>query len=291
MPEGARWVIKYTLPDFTVRLGLNLFFIRLLEKRPEWFQEDVSIDSVYGCFPSCCMNGGRTYIRERSSPLEMEETLSALQEHGVTPRFTFTNMLAGEDQLSDGYFNAMLKAGARHGAEAIVHSDKVGDYIRERFDMKLVLSTTRALEDSWELNCMTGRYDLVVLDYRRHKDSSFLKAIQEPGKVEVMVNEFCQRTCPCRQEHYLHNSADQMMGVMRPFECAAKSNAFFDHQPGHPVMFTDEEVRDMNEKFGIECYKIVGRGVSFSTVLEAYSYYLVKPSYRTEVNRLAMRGL
>lgn len=39
-------MITYTLPDFTVGLGLNLFFIRLLEQRPSWFQADVRIGSV-----------------------------------------------------------------------------------------------------------------------------------------------------------------------------------------------------------------------------------------------------
>ena len=37
-------MINYTLPDFTVGLGLNLFFIRLLEQRPALFQDGVRID-------------------------------------------------------------------------------------------------------------------------------------------------------------------------------------------------------------------------------------------------------
>ena len=35
-------MINYTLPDFTVGLGLNLFFIRLLEQRPALFQDGVA---------------------------------------------------------------------------------------------------------------------------------------------------------------------------------------------------------------------------------------------------------
>lgn len=284
-------MIKYTLPDFTVGLGLNLFFISLLARRPGWFQDDVTIDSVYGCFPGCSMNGGRAYIRERTSVGKMDDTFSLLQEHGVKPRLTFTNMLAGQEHLRDRYFNAILEVGARHGAEAIVHSDAVGDYIRENFGMNLVLSTTRAIEKVDELNRMVDLYDFVVLNYNRHKDPAFLLSIEKPQKVEVMVNEFCQHGCPHRQEHYEHNSRDQLAGVMRPFECIAKHADFFDHDPGHPVIFTDKEVGDLSEIYGIECYKIVGRGVAFQTVLESYVYYLVKPNYRKDVKRLVLRAV
>lgn len=284
-------MINYTLPDFTVGLGLNLFFIRLLDEHPELFEPGVHIESVYGCFPNCIMNGGRAYVRERTTTAQMNETFSLLQEWGIKPRFTFTNMLAGNDHLSDSYFNTILEVGARYGAEAIVYSDVVGDYIREHFGMKLVLSTTRPVADVAELNRLTKRYDYVVLDYNHHKDSAYLEAIEDSSKVEVMVNEFCQRGCPHRQEHYVHNSHDQLSGAMRPFECSAKHADFFKHEPGHPVIFTSDEVRRIHNEYGIENYKIVGRGVPFKTNLEALAYYLVRPEYREYVKRLVMRAV
>ena len=113
--------------------------------------------------------------------------------------------------------------------------------------MRCVLSTTRALADAAEVNRMTKRYDYVVLDYNRHKDPAFLAALEDRDKVEVMVNEFCAYRCPHRAQHYLHNSEDQRSGTMRPFECVAKRADFFDHEPGHPVIFTDREVRDLHD--------------------------------------------
>ena len=283
-------MINYTLPDFTVGLGLNLFFIRLLEQRPALFQDGVRIDSVYGCFPACDLNGGRAFLRERATPRQMEEAFSLLAEHGVKARLTLTNMLADEDDLRDEYLNAMLAIASRYGVEAIVYADLVGDYVRERYGMRCVLSTTRALADAAEVNRMTKRYDYVVLDYNRHKDPAFLAALEDRDKVEVMVNEFCAYQCPHRAQHYLHNSEDQRSGAMRPFECVAKRADFFDHEPGHPVTFTDQEVRDLHDEYGIGYFKIVGRGVAFQTVLEAYAYYLVRPKYREDVKRMVMRA-
>ena len=283
-------MINYTLPDFTVGLGLNLFFVRLRAQRPDWFQDGVRIDSVYGCFPACNLNGGRAFLRERTAQAQMEETFALLAEEGVKARLTLTNMLATEADLHDEYLNAILSTASRYEAEAIVYADVVADYVREHYGMRCVLSTTRALADVAELNRMTKRYDYVVLDYNRHKDPTFLEAIEDPGKVEVMVNEFCVQGCPHRREHYLRNSEDQMGGSMRPFECVAKRADFFDHEPGHPVIFTDDEVRRLHERYGIGYFKIVGRGVAFQTVLEAYAYYLMRPAYRDETKRLVMRA-
>ena len=191
-------MINYTLPDFTVGLGLNLFFIRLLEQRPALFQDGVRIDSVYGCFPACDLNGGRAFLRERATPRQMEEAFSLLAEHGVKARLTLTNMLADEDDLRDEYLNAMLAIAGRYDAEAIVYADLVGNYVRERYGMRCVLSTTRALADAAEVNRMTKRYDYVVLDYNRHKDPAFLAALEDRDKVEVMVLSLIHISEPTR---------------------------------------------------------------------------------------------
>lgn len=283
-------MMKYTLPDFTVGLGLNLFFIQLRERQAGWFQEGVVIDSVYGCFPNCSLNGGRAFIRERFTSDQMEKTFALLAEHGVKARLTLTNMLASEDDFADEYLDTMLSVAARFGAEAIVYADAVGDYVRERFGMGCVLSTTRAIGEVDELNRMAKRYEYVVLDYNRNKDRAFVNAIDDKRKIEVMVNEFCRYRCPHRQAHYLHNSEDQRRGAMRPFECVAAKADFFDHVPGHPVIFTDDEVRALHEETGIGSFKIVGRGVAFQTVLEAYAYYLIRPEYREDVKRMVMRS-
>lgn len=84
----------------------------------------------------------------------------------------------------------------------------------------------------------------------------------------------------------MRNSQDQLDGVMRPFSCTQPpTTAFFDHEPNHPVILTCDDVRAMHDEYGISHFKIVGRGTSFQTVLEAYVYYLAKPAYRDAVRR------
>ena len=278
-------MITYTLPDFTAALGLNLHFARLFMERPGWMQPDAHIASVYGCFPGCNLNGGRSYLRAQTPAADIERTFSILEEYGLVPRLTLTNMLATPADLDDPYTRCILDTAARHHGEAIVYSDEIGHEIRRRYGMPLVLSTTRALSSAEDVNRAAQTYDWVVLNYNRHKDPGFLSALEQPERAEVMVNEFCVRNCPHRQEHYLLNSQDQRAGQQRPFECVAKHADFFAHAPGHPVTFTTEEVRQLHDAYGINYFKIVGRGVPFATVLEALAYYLVRPERRKTVEQ------
>lgn len=279
-------MISYELPDFTQALGLHLFFARTMSAHPSWAQPGVRIDALYGSFPGCCLNGGRAYVQPQWSPEQVEWTFSVLDEYGIKPRLTFTNMLADPVQFRDPYATCILEAAARHHGQAIVYSDLLGDYIRATYGMPVILSTTRELDGIGQLNRMLDRYDYVVLDYDRNKDEEFLAQVERPEKLEVMVNEFCVPHCPYRHEHYLHNSRDQLAGTVEPFACRAHKPEFFEHKPGHPTQFTCEEVRSANERFGIEAFKIVGRGVVFATLVESLLYYLIVPERRDQVQAL-----
>lgn len=284
-------MINYTLPDFTVNLGLHLFFVRLMREHPDWARENVVVGSIYGCFPDCIMNGGRAYLRERADAGTIERTFAILAEYGLTPRLTFTNTCVTDEMLADPYFNLIARTAARFGGEAIVYDDAAGTYLRERYGMPLVLSTTREVADARTFNELSNTYDAIVLSYNAHKDPAVLGTLASPEKAEIMANEFCVPGCPHRAEHYRHNSADQRGGRLRPFPCKSGRPDFFDHAPGHPVQFTAEEVAEVHERYGIESFKIVGRGVPFATVLEALVYYLVRPAYHDAVRALVARNM
>ncbi len=284
-------MITYTLPDFTQGLGLNLFFCRLLANRPDLCRPGVEVGSVYGCFPSCVLNGGRALVRPRYSAEQIEQTYGILDEYGLIARLTLTNMLVTEEDLADPYLNQILSLGVQHGAEAIVYSDLVRDYVRSEYGMKTVLSTTRGITDVAEFNQACRDNDYAVVDYQVHKDAAFMSALEHPERAEVMVNEFCVKGCPHRLEHYRHNSKDQLGDAVTPFACPHTKADFFAHEPGHPVMFTAEEAQELSECYGIRYFKIVGRGVPFATVLEALTYYLVKPEHQAQVKAAVMESL
>lgn len=274
--------IDYTLPDFTVGLKRNLVFAQLMRDCPQFFFDDVRIQSVYGCFPGCVVNGGRAFVREPYTVRQIEATFEALDERGIAARLTFTNMLVEERHLEDPYFNLILDAAADHGAGVIVYSDLVDEYVRARHPhMERTLSTTREILDADELNRALGAFDLVVLNYNKNKDLAFLDRIERTEGLEVMANELCNPGCPHRNEHYLHNSRDQLEGTVTEFRrCDLSGKDFFKLAPTSPTILTNDDVRMLHARYGVPRFKIVGRGVAADVNLESYLYYLVRPEHR-----------
>ena len=284
--------IDYTLPDFTVGLKRNLVFAQLMRDCPQFFFDDVRIQSVYGCFPGCVVNGGRAFVREPYSARQIEATFEALDGQGIAARLTFTNMLVEERHLEDPYFNLILDAAADHGAGVIVCSDLVDAYVRARHPrMERTLSTTREILDAAELNRALEEFDLVVLNYNKNKDLAFLDQVEHPERLEVMANELCNPGCPHRNEHYLHNSRDQLAGTVTEFRrCDLSGKDFFKLAPTSPTILTNDDVRTLHGRYGVPRFKIVGRGVAPDVNLESYLYYLVRPEHRSGL-REALRAM
>lgn len=284
--------IDYTLPDFTVGLKRNLVFAQLMRDCPQFFFDDVRIQSVYGCFPGCVVNGGRAFVREPYSARQIEATFEALDGQGIAARLTFTNMLVEERHLEDPYFNLILDVAADHGAGVIVYSDLVDAYVRARHPrMERTLSTTREILDAAELNRALGAFDLVVLNYNKNKDLPFLDQVEHPERLEVMANELCNPGCPHRNEHYLHNSRDQLAGTVTEFRrCDLSGKDFFKLAPTSPTILTNDDVRTLHGRYGVPRFKIVGRGVAPDVNLESYLYYLVRPEHRAGL-REALRSM
>ena len=284
--------IDYTLPDFTVGLKRNLVFAQLMRDCPQFFFDDVRIQSVYGCFPGCIVNGGRAFVREPYSARQIVATFEALDGQGIAARLTFTNMLVEERHLEDPYFNLILDAAADHGAGVIVYSDLVDAYVRARHPrMERTLSTTREILDAAELNRALGAFDLVVLNYNKNKDLPFLDQVEHPERLEVMANELCNPGCPHRNEHYLHNSRDQLAGTVTEFRrCDLSGKDFFKLAPTSPTILTNDDVRTLHERYGVPRFKIVGRGVAPDVNLESYLYYLVRPEHHSGL-REALRAM
>lgn len=281
-------MIQYSLPDITWHLSFNLALAQMKCTAPELFFEDVEIGSIYGCFPSCIMNGGRFFIGERYTYDQVAEVFDRIASKGLTTRLTFTNMLVRPEQFEDEYCNMILKAAQGRNVEVIVYLDELGDYIFSRYHFKRILSTTRALNSVDELNTMLSHYNMVVLDYNRNKDDAFLEKVTDPTRLELMPNEMCQPNCPIRQQHYIHNSRCQLENIELPFSCTKEhKNSQFTCPPADSqTILSNDDIRRLYCVYGISNYKIVGRSLAVKHCLNSYFYYLVRPEYHAVVRRI-----
>ncbi|MFR4803137.1 MAG: hypothetical protein ACLT98_07370 [Eggerthellaceae bacterium] len=104
-----------------------------------------------------------------------------------------------------------------------------------------------------------------------------------------MVNEFCAYQCPHRAQHYLHNSGTSGRARCAP-SSASRSAPISSTTSRPPGDLHRSGGARLHDEYGIGYFKIVGRGVAFQTVLEAYAYYLVRPEYREDAKRMVMRA-
>ena len=281
-------MIQYALPGFTTHLRFNMMFIDLLKSAPELFYNDIKIECLYGCFPNCIMNGGRVIQGERYSIDQINRTFDTIEKAGISIRLTFTNMLIQPKDFDDEYGNNILKAAQGRNAKVIVNSDELGEYISNRYHLNLILSTTRALNGIEELNAMLDRYDMVVLNYNHNKDYEFLKQVRNPHRLEMMVNELCKPGCEYRQKHYESDSL-QMLNLAAPVFCCqggGEGPGFTTRIDNSPTILSNDEIRKLNNSFGISHFKIVGRAQSKQLNTESFLYYLIRPEYHSVVYKI-----
>ena len=276
--KGNSDMIQYSIPGIVGHLKFNLNFVKMMKTAPELFRDDVSIDSIYGNFPDCIMNGGRTIVGIPYSYDQISETFDQIEEEGLSIRLTFTNMLIRPEQFEDEYSNMILKAAQGRNAWVIVYSDELGDYISSRYHIKRILSTSRLLSGVEELNLMLERYDMVVLDYTHNKDHAFLKQVNDPSRLEVMPNELCQNYCSVRQEHYKNESLSQLTHKKASFICPGKcfGSGYTLQTDKSTHLLSNDNIRDLNNRYGIKHFKIVGRKLSANLYLETFAYYFAK---------------
>ena len=55
-------MIRYLLPGFTAHLKFNLIIAGMKKTTPELFYDDITLDSMYGSYLGCILNGCRRRI-------------------------------------------------------------------------------------------------------------------------------------------------------------------------------------------------------------------------------------
>lgn len=287
-------MLNYTLPGMIEHNDLLSFFIEINAAHSDMFFDDVCLASVYGGFRGSKLCGGRTNGGAAYKVEQVTALIERYNEVDVACNATFSNMFATAQTLEESAFDLAicetLEAGARSGVPngAILYSDELAEELRERFShITLIASTTKGLSSAEQVEEACERYDRVVLDYNRTHDEAFIGALSSPEKIEVMVNEYCTPGCPFREEHYRQVSLAQLEGNACSFQCR--------HEPGPQaygflqgliegdVFLKNADARDLHENYGIEHFKIVGRGLERYDIVDSLLYYLVQPDCWYEI--------
>lgn len=294
--------IWFHIPDFVRHLRLNLLLVNSIVAEPHLFHDGLKIASVYGNFGGTVWNGGR-YLGGDTNTNTVKKTLEIFNSRNVPLRFTFTNPLIEKKHLSDFFCNHVLRLADNSINEVIVMSPIIEDYIRENYpNYPITSSTCKQIRNMDDVNAELAKdYKYVVLDYNFNNKFDLLEQIEEKNRsrCEILVNACCIPDCPRRGEHYRSIGQDQIREwehkkspmsnkplEFTPFKCESMMNTIYDVTS----FSTHVSPTDIFEKYlpmGFNNFKIEGRNVNDTNLLETYVYYMVKPEYR-DITRLKM---
>lgn len=286
--------IYWHLPGFSVFRDLNSTLIDLMREFPNCFYKDYRIGSVYGTFPGAIWNGGRTVLGFCPKN-EIERTIKLFNSKHVPVRFTWTNPLIEKKHLNDTFCNLIMRIADNGQNQVLVNTEILEDYLRKNYpNYKFISSTTKRITDPELLHKELEKdYFMVVLDYDMNHDEEVLKGLEPVAdRVEILVDEICFPNCPKRLEHYRDEAQKQLeYEIARPFPCPNRQEkkSFADCM-NKPAFITREQMQGYIDH-GFRNFKLVGRGLPQSLVIDSYIYYLVKDDSSDFIRNQIMKRL
>ena len=297
--------IKFHIPDFYGNYKMNLLIADQIKRNPQYFYDDIEIASSYGCFPPAKWNGGRVVIGAVRRD-KIEAIMKEYNSRGIPIRYTFTNPLITEKDLSDPFCNMITRIAENGLNEIIVNKQCLEDYIRKNYPKyPLISSTVKQIENRDQLLAELEKdYKLVVLDYNWNNNFKELETLPHKDKIELLINPYCTPHCKRRKAHYeflgerqfLHNAQvfDDKM-ALKPikrveFPCPNMSYDFY-RITKFATHISPKQIYEKYVPMGYSNFKIEGRMMHPVDILESYVYYLIRPEYRDEMRVKLLKTL
>ncbi len=263
----------------------------LMEHFPQWFYKDAKISAAYGSFGNCIWSGGRTYL-DRNDSKKMRKTIEELNKRGIAIRYTFTNPLLEEKHVYDTFSNLCLELADNGQNEVIVNSPILEQYIRENYpNFKLISSTTKCIDTIPGLvEELKKDYYIVVAD-SAWNNTPELFGVEDRGRVEVIVNHYCEDNCPRRRAHYDNIGKCNLTFTESDFPPCKNIGRTFYQLMKNKSFITTELLYGKYQEAGFQHFKVDGRSVSPSNVIESFVYYLVKPEFHNMVRQILFKEI
>ena len=281
-------MVRYHLPGLFGYHEFYSVFLPLFKEHRDWFYEDCCIASIYGAPADCIWGGGRSGIGDERP----EEVLAIVQEHGISPRLTFSNSLLREEHLKDGRCNRLCKMFSEAGnSGVIVHSELLLDYLRKNYPgFYYVSSTTKVITSFEDMEKELDReeFSYVVPDFRLNRAYEAFAGLEQrqKDKLELLCNECCWTGCRERKACYENVSRKNLGEDCPEHSCSAPGGSEgyrFSKAMASPAFIGLEQIRDIFVPMGICNFKIEGRGLGTAVILEFLLYYLTKPEHQLEL--------
>lgn len=297
--------VRFHLPGLRQNFPLNMLVLSLLEQKPERFREGIEIASFFGEFPASLWNGGRPSNYDQCDEAYVRNVIKAINDKGIPVRYTYTNMLLGEEELKDPWCNFCMRAADNGMNEVIVFSPILEEYVRKTYpSFKLNSSTCKEIRDIDAVNEELDKdYHLVVLDYNLNNCWDKLELIKDKERCEILVNAVCVPNCPRRGEHYRNVARNQRIMLenralpqdkqlpLEEWECEyGEHNCLYTIQR-YNTYVSPEAIWEKYVPMGFTNFKIEGRTANLFSLIETYCHYLIRPEYQGETRIMLLNNL
>ena len=297
--------VRFHLPGLRFNYPLNMFWVSLLETHPGYFREGVEIGSFFGCFPIALWNGGRLIAHDQCDASFIRNVVKSVNAKGIPVRYTFTNPLLTEEDLSDPFCNFCMKEADNGMNEVMVVSPLLEEYIRKNYpSFKINSSTCKEIKDTEELNRELMRdYRYVVLDYNLNNRWDLLETVDHKEKLEILVNAVCEPGCKRRGDHYRQIAIDQRNILknrenptdkkipIKPWYCEYGEHNNLYTIRNYPTFVSPEQIYGEYLPRGINNFKIEGRTANLFSLIDTYCYFMLKPEYAGQARLMLLRNL
>lgn len=283
-------MIKYSLPGMYELKDLNMLFLELKRKRPEYFFDNIEIEAVYGNPQFCIWDGGRIFKDYNAANREELERIIDIYNniYNLPIRYVFTNSILKKENYYNRFGNILMEVASNYNNEVVLADDNFMLYLKDKYpNFSFISSTTKCIMNKQEVKNELAKEDYakVCLDYNFNKNIDFLKSFTEieKSKTELLINPICGAYCPHRKNHYYLNSISHLnYGKKYAMEgCVIKHDSFSKEINENNLYY--EDLVNIYEPMGFEHFKIEGRTWSNIDLLLTYCNYMIKPEYRNVV--------
>lgn len=297
--------VRFHLPGLRYNYPLNMFWVSMLEKYPEYFREGVEIGSFFGCFPLSLWNGGRLISHDQCDSQFVEMVVKNVNAKGIPVRYTFNNTLISKDELDDPFCNYCMDVANNGMNEVMIFSPILEEYLREKYpNFKYNSSTCKEIKDIDTLNKEIDKdYQYVVLDYNLNNRWDLLEDVEHKEKLEVLVNTLCTPNCKRRGDHYKNIARNQRIIMknrkmpadkqipIEPWYCEYGDHNCIHTIQDYPTFISVEQIYEEYLPRGINNFKIEGRTAYLFSLIDTYCYYMIKPEYVGQARLLILKNL
>lgn len=264
-------------------------FLGIYNEDRDKFNENFSINSLFGSV-KCIWNGGRIIndYWDINPGIVAKYMIDNFPE--IECRLTFTNIFINKKDLEDEVGNKLLNLFNSKNNGIIIYSELLENYIRNNYpNYKMISSITKCLTKEQTIRELQKDYSLIVLNTNYIIEEEFLEKLPNKHKVEILVNDACQKICPKRLEHYKSYSLNQKNNTYSKICNCESSGPLYELKDGE-LFVSNDKIKKYIE-MGFTNFKIQGRTNYEYDLLETLVYYLVKPEYTLEIREKFMLNL